>query len=49
MKTVLLHDNYGINTAGHFTVAGIDTVGLAKEYGIDTPSYSAVAAKFQMS
>lgn len=37
MKTVLLHDNYGINTAGHFTVAGIDTVGLAKEYG--TPLY----------
>ena len=24
-------------------------VRLAKEYGIDTPSYSAVAAKFQMS
>ena len=37
MKTVLLHDNYGINAAGHFTVAGIDTVSLAKEYG--TPLY----------
>ena len=37
MKTELLHDNYGINTAGHYTVAGIDTVGLAKEYG--TPLY----------
>lgn len=37
MKTVLLHDNYGINDAGHFTVAGFDTVSLAKTYG--TPLY----------
>lgn len=37
MKTVLLHDNYGINAAGHFTVGGYDTVLLAKEYG--TPLY----------
>ena len=37
MKTVLLHDNYGINDAGHFTVGGYDTTLLAKEYG--TPLY----------
>lgn len=37
MKTVLLHDNYGINDSGHFTVCGHDTVDLAKEYG--TPLY----------
>ncbi len=37
MKTVLLHDNYGINADGHFTVADTDTVALAKEYG--TPLY----------
>lgn len=37
MKTVLLHDNYGINDAGHFTVAGFDTVSLAQTYG--TPLY----------
>ncbi len=37
MKTVLLHDNYGINEKGHFTVCGKDTVDLAKEYG--TPLY----------
>ena len=37
MKTVLLHDNYGINGEGHFTVCGYDTVKLAKEYG--TPLY----------
>ncbi|MBP5245534.1 MAG: diaminopimelate decarboxylase [Clostridia bacterium] len=37
MKTVLLHDNYGINEEGHFTVCGYDTVKLAKEYG--TPLY----------
>lgn len=37
MKTVLLHDNYGINAAGNFTVGGYDTTLLAKEYG--TPLY----------
>lgn len=37
MKTVLLHDNYGINSDGHFTVGGYDTTLLAKEYG--TPLY----------
>ena len=37
MKTVLLHDNYGINADGHFTVCGHDTTLLAKEYG--TPLY----------
>ena len=37
MKTVLLHDNYGINAAGHFTVAGHDATLLAREYG--TPLY----------
>lgn len=37
MKTVLLHDNYGINSKGHFTICGRDTTLLAKEYG--TPLY----------
>ena len=37
MKTVLLHDNYGINEKGNFTVCGHDTVDLAKKYG--TPLY----------
>ncbi len=37
MNTVLLHDNYNINSDGHFTVGGCDTVSLAKEYG--TPLY----------
>lgn len=37
MKTVLLHDNYGINEKGNFTVCGHDTVELAKKYG--TPLY----------
>ena len=37
MKTALIHDNYGINEQGHFTVCGYDTVELAKEYG--TPLY----------
>lgn len=37
MNTVLLHDNYGINENGNFTVCGHDTVKLAKEYG--TPLY----------
>ncbi len=37
MNTVLVHDNYGINDKGHFTVAGVDTVELAGEYG--TPLY----------
>lgn len=37
MNTVLLHDNYGINAEGHFTVGGHDTTLLAKEYG--TPLY----------
>lgn len=37
MNTVLLHDNYGINSDGHFTVCGHDTTLLAKEYG--TPLY----------
>lgn len=37
MKTVLLHDNYGINAKGHFTVGGADTVTLAAQYG--TPLY----------
>jgi len=37
LKTQLLHDNYSINSKGHFTVGGFDTVELAGEYG--TPLY----------
>ncbi len=37
MKTVLLHDNYSINSDGYFTVCGHDTTLLAKQYG--TPLY----------
>ena len=37
MNTVLLHDNYDINSDGHFTVCGHDTTLLAKKYG--TPLY----------
>jgi diaminopimelate decarboxylase len=36
-STVLIHDNYGINEKGHFTVSGVDVTDLAKEYG--TPLY----------
>lgn len=30
---MILYDNYQINTQGHLTVDGVDTVALAKEYG----------------
>lgn len=33
----MLQDNHGINAAGHLTLAGVDVVDLAKEYG--TPLY----------
>ena len=33
----MLQDNHAINAAGHLTVAGVDTVALAEEYG--TPLY----------
>ena len=33
----MLQDNHSINDAGHLTVAGVDTVALAEEYG--TPLY----------
>ena len=29
----MLQDNHSINDAGHLTVAGVDTVALAEEYG----------------
>ncbi|MBR3714988.1 MAG: diaminopimelate decarboxylase [Clostridia bacterium] len=33
----MLHPSYGINSEGHFTLGGADTVSLAKKYG--TPLY----------
>lgn len=33
----MIHDNYGVNSLGHLTVGGVDTVELAKEY--KTPLY----------
>ena len=32
-RGALLHDNLGINESGHLTIAGADTVELAKQYG----------------
>ena len=29
----MLHDNLGVNEKGHLTIAGVDTVVLAKEHG----------------
>ena len=29
----MLHKNLGVNEMGHLTIAGADTVELAKEYG----------------
>ena len=35
--TQMLQDNHGVNAAGHLTIAGVDTVALAEEFG--TPLY----------
>ena len=34
---MILHDHFDINTQGHLTIGGLDTVELAKEFG--TPAY----------
>jgi len=34
---MILYDHFDINSAGHFTIGGIDTIELAKTYG--TPAY----------
>ena len=34
---MILHDHFDINTQGHLTIGGLDTVDLAKEFG--TPAY----------
>ena len=34
---MILHDHFDINTKGHLTIGGLDTVDLAKEFG--TPAY----------
>ncbi len=42
---MFVSDNLGVNEAGHFTIAGVDTVTLAKQYG--TPLYVMDEAKIR--